>query len=83
MQFARTEGIIPAPESSHAIRAAIDEALQAQAGRQEKDDRVQPLRARPLRPGAYEAYLAGKLQDYEYPAEQVAAALKHLPQIKG
>ena len=32
---------------------------------------------------AYEAYLAGRLQDYEYPAEKVAEALKHLPKVKG
>jgi tryptophan synthase beta chain len=32
---------------------------------------------------AYEAYLAGKLQDYEYPSEKVAEALKHLPKVKG
>ena len=33
--------------------------------------------------GAYEAHLAGKLQDYEYPAEKVAEALTHLPKVKG
>ena len=50
VRFARTEGIMPAPEPSHAIRAAIDEALRAQGGGRRADDPLQPLRPRPLRP---------------------------------
>ncbi len=44
------KGILPAPEAAHAVRGAIDEALQRQEGRQAQDDRVQPLRPRLLRP---------------------------------
>ncbi len=47
MQFARAEGIIPAPESAHAIRAAIDEALDAKAEGRSACDPVQPFRSRP------------------------------------
>ena len=45
VQFARTEGIVPAPESTHAIEAAIDEALKAQRRGQVADDPVQPVAA--------------------------------------
>ena len=51
VQFARAEGILPAPESSHAIRAAINEAQAAQAAGEDKRHPLQPLRPRPLRPG--------------------------------
>ena len=50
VQFARTEGIIPAPEPAHAIRAAIEEAAGGQGGRRGADDPVRPLRPRQLRP---------------------------------
>ena len=50
VQFARTEGIIPAPESAHAIRAAIEEAAGGQGGGRGAHDPVRPLRPRPLRP---------------------------------
>jgi tryptophan synthase beta chain len=81
IQFARTEGIIPAPESAHAIRVAIDEALRArQAGRGETIVfNLSGHGAFDL--GAYEAYLAGRLQDYEYPAHKVEEALTHLPRV--
>ena len=48
IQFARTEGIIPAPESAHAIRAAMDEALDCQKERREACDPVQLIGSRPL-----------------------------------
>jgi tryptophan synthase beta chain len=83
LTFARTEGFLPAPESAHAIRVVIDEALRCkQAGRSQTIlFNLSGHGAFDL--GAYEAYLAGKLQDYEYPAEKVAEALKGLPQVQG
>lgn len=82
IQFARAEGIVPAPESAHAIRAAIDEALDAKA----KDEKLVILFNLSghgnFDMGAYEAYLSGKLEDYEYPAEAVQEAMKHLPQVQ-
>src|SRR3989475_1415513 len=81
MQFARTEGIIPAPEAAHAVRVAIDEALRCK-----RDGRRQTILFNlsghgHFDLGAYEAYLAGKLQDYEYPAARVAEALTQVPKV--
>ncbi len=81
VQFARTEGILPAPEASHAIRVAIDEALVA---REEGVPRVILFNLSGhghYDLSAYERYLAGALEDYEYPADRVAAALAALPEI--
>src|SRR5437762_9700749 len=82
LQLARTEGIIPAPESAHAIRVAIDEALRCK-----KEGKKQAILFNLSGHGnfdmsAYEGYLAGKLQDYEYPAEKIAEALRGVPQVK-
>ena len=59
VQFARTEGILPAPEPAHAIRAVIDEALRC---KEEGlgDDRLQPLWPRPLRPQGLRGPLVGE-----------------------
>jgi tryptophan synthase beta chain len=82
VQFARTEGIVPAPESAHAIRAAIDEALDA---REKGEKRVILFNLSGhgnFDMGAYEAYLHGKLENYEYPAEAVARAMEKLPKVE-
>ncbi len=79
--FARTEGIVPAPESSHAIRAAIDEAIQA---REEGRTRVILFNLSGhglLDLQAYDDYLAGRLIDDFYPEEKVREAMKDLPVI--
>ena len=81
VQFARTEGIIPAPESGHAIRAVINEALEAQKAGQERVILFNLSGHGHFDMAAYEAYFSGKLQDYEYPAEAVAAAQHKLPQL--
>ncbi len=82
VQFARTEGIVPAPESAHAIRAAIDEALDA---KKKGDKRVILFNLSGhghFDLAAYEQYLSGKLQDFKYPEEKVKAALAELPDVK-
>ena len=83
VQFARAEGILPAPESAHAIRSAIDEALEAkEAG----DERVILFNLSGhgfLDLGSYERYFAGELEDYEYPADRIEEALKGLPVVAG
>jgi tryptophan synthase beta chain len=82
VQFARAEGIIPAPESAHGIRAAIDEALDA---KQKGDKRVILFNLSGhghFDLAAYEQYLSGKLQDFKYPEEKVKAALADLPDVK-
>ena len=81
--FARAEGILPAPEAAHAVRGAIDEALRARKEGRRKTIVFNLCGHGFLDLSAYEAYLSGKLQDYEYPAEKVQEALRHLPQVKG
>jgi len=81
VQFARAEGIIPAPETAHAIRIAIDEALDAKA-RGEKRVILFNLSGHGLLDlAAYQAYLRGQLEDYAYPAEAIQDAMQDLPQV--
>jgi tryptophan synthase beta chain len=82
IQFAKAEGIVPAPESAHAIRAAIDEALDAKAKGEKRVILFNLSGHGNFDMGAYEAYLSGKLEDYEYPADAVQEAMKHLPQVQ-
>jgi tryptophan synthase beta chain len=82
VQFARAEGIVPAPESAHAIRAAIDEALDAKAKDEKRVILFNLSGHGNFDMGSYEAYLAGKLVDYEYPAEAVQEAMQRLPQVQ-
>ncbi len=79
--FARSEGIVPAPESSHAVRAAIDEAVLAKEEGKERTILFGLSGHGQLDMGAYDAYLSGNLEDYEYPSEMVRAALERLPKI--
>lgn len=81
IQFAKAEGIIPAPESAHAIRAAIDEALDAKEKGEKRVILFNLSGHGNFDMMAYEAYLSGKLEDYEYPAEAVKASLAKLPQV--
>src|SRR5512140_3623406 len=79
LQFAATEAIIPAPESSHAIRAAIDEALAAREEGKQRTILFNLSGHGNFDLGSYDAYLGGKLQDYEHPAEAIAAAMASMP----
>jgi len=81
LQFSRTEGLIPAPETAHAIRAAIDEALLCKEEGQEKTLFFNLSGHGYLDLQAYADYLAGKLTDYEYPEERIREALSKLPLI--
>jgi tryptophan synthase beta chain len=81
VQFARAEGIIPAPESAHAIRAAIDEALDAKAKGEKRVILFNLSGHGNFDMAAYESYLGGKLEDFEYPAEAVRAAMEDLPKV--
>ena len=81
MLFTKAEGIIPAPESAHAIRVAIDEALDAKAKGEKRVILFNLSGHGHFDMMAYQQYLAGKLEDYEYPAEAVAEAMQHLPQV--
>ena len=81
IQFAKTEGIIPAPESAHAIRTTIDEALDAKAKGEKRVILFNLSGHGHFDLAAYEAYLSGKLEDYEYPEEAVRQAMAKLPEV--
>jgi tryptophan synthase beta chain len=79
--FARAEGILPAPEPTHAIRVAMDEALAAREAGESKVILFNLCGHGHFDLSAYERYLDGSLEDYEYPIEKVQAALAGLPTI--
>ena len=79
--FAKAEGIISAPETAHAIKAAIDEALKCKESGEKKVIAFNLSGHGHFDMGAYDDYIAGKLQDYAYPVEAVKEALSELPQV--
>lgn len=79
--FSRCEGIIPAPESNHAIRAAIDEALRCRESGEAKTIFFNLSGHGHFDMSAYDRYLSGKLEDYEYPEADITAALERLPKV--
>ncbi|MFC1501578.1 TrpB-like pyridoxal phosphate-dependent enzyme [Elusimicrobiota bacterium] len=79
--FARSEGILPAPESGHAIRAAIDEALKAKKSGEKKVILFNLSGHGHFDMSAYDNYLSGKLVDFEHSSEKVKEALTHLPKV--
>jgi tryptophan synthase beta chain len=81
VQFARAEGIIPAPEANHAIAAAIKEALRCKEEGVSRTILFNLSGHGHFDMQAYLDYHAGKLQSYEYPAEEVAMALAGLPSV--
>ena len=80
--FARSEGIIAAPESSHAIKAAIEEAKKADAEGKSRVILFNLSGHGHFDLAAYDAYFAGKLEDFEYPKEAVANAMASLPSVQ-
>jgi tryptophan synthase beta chain len=81
VQFARTEGILPAPEPTHALKVAIDEALAAREAGEARVILFNLCGHGHFDLSAYGRYLEGSLEDYEYPAEKVAEALLSLPKV--
>jgi tryptophan synthase beta chain len=81
VRFARAEGILPAPEPTHAIRVAIDEALTAREAGEATVILFNLCGHGHFDLSAYERYLTGQLEDFEYPRERVEAALEKLPAI--
>ena len=67
--------------SSHAIRAAVDEALQAKEEGKARTILFNLSGHGHVDMAAYDAYFAGKLEDFEYPAEKVTESLKALPKV--
>ncbi|MBO8141809.1 MAG: TrpB-like pyridoxal phosphate-dependent enzyme [Firmicutes bacterium] len=81
VQFARTEGLLPAPESAHAVKAAIDEALAAKEEGRERTILFGLSGHGHFDLAAYDAYLAGRLEDFELPEEAIAKALAEVPKV--
>lgn len=79
--FAKAQGIIPAPESSHAIYAAIEEARRCKESGEGKTILFTLSGHGHFDMGAYDKYFSGELEDYEYPEEAIKAALEHLPKV--
>ncbi|MEM3437726.1 MAG: TrpB-like pyridoxal phosphate-dependent enzyme [Nitrososphaerales archaeon] len=79
--FAKTEGIIPAPEPSHAIKGVIDEALKCKETGEEKTILFLLCGHGHFDMQAYDDYLQGKLPPYEYPEEEVKKAIKKLREL--
>ena len=79
--FTKCEGIIPAPESNHAIRAAIDEALRCKEAGEAKTIFFNLSGHGHFDMSSYDKYLSGQLEDYEYPEDEIAAALERLPKV--
>jgi tryptophan synthase beta chain len=81
--FSKTEGIIPAPESAHAIRAAIDEALKCKETGEKKVIAFNLSGHGHFDMTAYQSFHHGMLEDYEYPDHAVEEAMTHLPKVPG
>ena len=80
-QFARVEGILPAPESSHAIKVAIDEALKCKETGEEKTILFGLTGTGYFDMYAYEKFHDGKMEDYVPSDEELATGLVNLPQV--
>jgi tryptophan synthase beta chain len=81
MTFARTEGICPAPESSHAIWAAIEEAKRCKHSGKEECIVFNLSGHGHFDLTSYDKYLAGELEDFELPQRNIDIALEHLPNV--
>jgi tryptophan synthase beta chain len=79
--FSRTEGIIPAPESAHAIRVAIDQALEAKELGEERVIVFNLSGHGYFDLTAFQEYLKGDLQNYQHPQQAIDEALKKLPEV--
>jgi tryptophan synthase beta chain len=80
VRFARTEGIVPGPEPAHAIKAVFDEAEAAKRGGEETVILLGLSGHGHFDMGAYDAFLAGELEDLEFSEDDMKAALERLPE---
>jgi tryptophan synthase beta chain len=81
VEFARVEGILPAPEANHAVKGAIDEALKARAAGEARVILFNLCGHGHFDMQAYADYFAGKLTDQSYAEADLKAALAHLPEV--
>ena len=82
VMFTKTEGILPAPESAHAIRVTIDEALDAKAKGEKRVILFNLSGHGHFDMASYQQYLSGELVDYVYSSEAIAESIKSLPQVE-
>ena len=83
VEFARAEGIIPAPEPTHAIASAAREALRARETGEEKVILTAPCGHGHFDMAAYDDFLHGRLEDFDYPEEKVQEAMERIPEVAG
>ncbi len=81
VRFARAEGIVPAPEPTHALAETIAEALRCKETGEEKVIVTALCGHGHFDLAAYERYLSGAMEDFELPQERIEAALAHLPKV--
>jgi len=81
VKFARTEGIITAPEPCHDVKVAIDEALKCKEAGESKNILIAHSGHGHFDLAAYDEYLSGRMKDYEFPEDKVKEALTHLPKL--
>jgi tryptophan synthase beta chain len=81
MSFTQSEGFVVAPETAHAVKAVMDEALKCRETGESKVIAFNNSGHGHFDLAAYESYLAGKLEDYELPEEEIQKALKDLPKM--
>jgi tryptophan synthase beta chain len=81
VSFARTEGIIPAPESSHALASVVREAEACKQSGDEKTILFNLSGHGHFDMAAYDAYFSGKLEDYAYPEEKIRESMANLPKV--
>jgi tryptophan synthase beta chain len=81
VQFARTEGIVPAPEPTHALAAAIEEAVRCRESGEERVILTALCGHGHLDLPAYEAYLSGTMIDRDLDAAALATAVEALPPV--
>lgn len=83
LSFARAEGFIPAPETAHAIKATMDEAIACRESGESKVIVFNNSGHGHFDLSAYQRYLSGELEDYEYPEDKIKESLAKLPKIEG
>ena len=83
LRFARTEGIVPAPEATHAIAACVEEAERCRETGEEKSILMVVTGHGYFDMSAYDTYLSGEMTDYELPEDRLQASLDQLPVVAG
>ncbi|NOZ10858.1 MAG: TrpB-like pyridoxal phosphate-dependent enzyme [Gammaproteobacteria bacterium] len=81
VMFSKAEGIIPAPESNHAIRACIDEALACKRSGEAKTLLFNLSGHGHFDMAAYDRYFSGELEDFDYPEEAIKKSMQNIPKI--